>query len=131
MSLKFIRLAHELGLGVGDPKEIEVVGYDVSAEDWHFVQEDTLASKGQKVIYHGALKPFESALLRSPWFHGASSHRTSTTTCTGTHLWVGRGSEAPWTRSGAASLPAMETATLSCRALSRAPRLLPPAHLAC
>ena len=66
MSLKFIRLAHELGLGVGDPRDIEVVGYDVSAEDWHFVQEDTFASKGQKLIYHGALKPFENALLRSP-----------------------------------------------------------------
>jgi MYXO-CTERM domain-containing protein len=76
MSLKFIRLAHELGLGVGNPKDIEVVGYDVSAEDWHFVQEDTLASKGQKAIYHGALKPFENALLRSPvvpWSYFASN----------------------------------------------------------
>jgi len=76
MSLKFIRLAHELGLGVGDPRDIEVVGYDVSAEDWHFVQEDTLASKGQKLIYHGALKPFENALLRSPavpWSYFASN----------------------------------------------------------
>jgi uncharacterized protein (DUF362 family) len=76
MSLKFIRLAHELGLGVGDPKEIEVVGYDVSAEDWHFVQEDTFASKGQKLIYHGALQPFENALLRSPvvpWSYFASN----------------------------------------------------------
>ena len=76
MSLKFIRLAHELGLGVGDPREIEVVGYDVSAEDWHFVQEDTFASKGQKLIYHGALKPFENALLRSPvvpWSYFASN----------------------------------------------------------
>jgi uncharacterized protein (DUF362 family) len=76
MDLKFIRLAHELGLGVGDPKDIEVVGYDVSAEDWHFVQEDTFASKGQKLIYHGALKPFESALLRSPvvpWSYFASN----------------------------------------------------------
>jgi len=76
MSLKFIRLAHELGLGVGDPRDIEVVGYDVSAEDWHFVQEDTFASKGQKLIYHGALKPFENALLRSPvvpWSYFASN----------------------------------------------------------
>jgi uncharacterized protein (DUF362 family) len=76
MDLKFIRLAHELGLGVGDPKGIEVVGYDVSAEDWHFVQEDTFASRGQKLIYHGALKPFESALLRSPvvpWSYFASN----------------------------------------------------------
>ena len=76
MNLKFIRLAHELGLGVGNPKEIEVVGYDVSAEDWQFVQEDTIASRGQKLIYHGALKPFESALLRSPavpWSYFASN----------------------------------------------------------
>jgi uncharacterized protein (DUF362 family) len=66
MDLQFIRLAHELGLGVGDPKDIEIVGYDISAEDWHFVQEDTFASKGQKMIYHGPLKPFENVLLRSP-----------------------------------------------------------------
>ena len=26
MSIKFIRLAHELGLGCGDPREIEIVG---------------------------------------------------------------------------------------------------------
>lgn len=76
MELKFIRLAHELGLGVGDPKEIEVVGYDISAEDWGFVQEDTFASRGQKLIYHGALKPFENLLLRSPlvpWSYFASN----------------------------------------------------------
>ncbi len=76
MDLKFIRLAHELGLGVGDPKEIEVVGTDISAEDWAFVQEDTFASRGQKLIYHGALKPFENLLLRSPivpWSYFASN----------------------------------------------------------
>ena len=76
MDLKFIRLGHELGLGVGDPKEIEIVGYDISAEDWGFVQEDTFASKGQKLIYHGALKPFENVLLRSPivpWSYFASN----------------------------------------------------------
>ncbi len=76
MDLKFIRLAHELGLGVGDPKEIEIVGYDVSAEDWHFIREDTFASRGQDLIYHGALKPFENLLLRSPlvpWSYFASN----------------------------------------------------------
>lgn len=76
MSLKFIRLAHELGLGVGDPKEIEIVGYDISAEDWGFIQEDTFASLGQKAIYHGTLKPFEHLLLRSPlvpWSYLASN----------------------------------------------------------
>jgi len=76
MDLKFIRLTHELGLGVGDPKQIEIVGEDISAEDWGFVQEDTFASRGQKMIYHGALKPFEGLLLRTPlvpWSYFASN----------------------------------------------------------
>ncbi|MBC7251180.1 MAG: DUF362 domain-containing protein [Anaerolineae bacterium] len=77
MSLKFIRLAHELGLGVGDPRDIEVVGdVDVLEENWHFVHEDTFASRGQKMIYHGPLKPFEHLLLRSPlvpWSYFASN----------------------------------------------------------
>jgi uncharacterized protein (DUF362 family) len=76
MDLPFIRIAHEMGLGVGDPREIEIVGYDISAEDWGFVQEDTFASRGQKLIYHGPLKPFEGLLLRSPlvpWSYVASN----------------------------------------------------------
>ncbi|CCF83672.1 DUF362 domain-containing protein [Nitrolancea hollandica] len=76
MSLDFIRIAHEKGLGIGDPKEIEIVGHDISAEDWGFVREDTFASRGQKLIYHGRLKRFEKALLRSPlvpWSYFASN----------------------------------------------------------
>ena len=67
MNIRFIRRSHELGLGVGDPKEIQIVGYDIEQEHpWHFVQEDTFASRGQKLIYHGPLKPFEKILLQSP-----------------------------------------------------------------
>ena len=67
LSIPFIRLAHEKGLGIGDPRQIEVVGYDIEAEKpWNFVQEDTFASKGQKLIYHGPLKPLEKPLLQSP-----------------------------------------------------------------
>jgi uncharacterized protein (DUF362 family) len=76
MSLGFIRLAHEAGLGVGDPAEIEVVGDDISAENWHFAREaNTLASRGQKMIYWGPLKPLEKFLLRTaiaPWSYLAS-----------------------------------------------------------
>ncbi len=76
MRIPFIRLAHERGLGVGDPAEIEIVGYDIDQEPaWHFVQEDTFASRGQKLIYHGPLKPFEHVLLRTPlvpWSYFAS-----------------------------------------------------------
>ena len=76
MSLAFIRLAHEKGMGVGDPREIEIVGEDISGEDWGFVQEETFASRGQKCIYHGPLKCMEGLLLRSPivpWSYFASN----------------------------------------------------------
>jgi uncharacterized protein (DUF362 family) len=67
MNIRFIRKAHDLGLGVGDPRQIQIVGYDIEAEKpWSFVQEDTFASKGQKLIYHGPLKPLEKILLQSP-----------------------------------------------------------------
>lgn len=66
MSLKFIRLAHERGLGVGDPQEIEVIGEDISGVNLGYYVGDTFASRGQKMIYHGVLKPFEKFLLRTP-----------------------------------------------------------------
>jgi uncharacterized protein (DUF362 family) len=67
MSIKFIRLAHERGLGCGDVSKIEIVGEDISQVDWKFTGvENTFASRGQKLIYWGPLKPLEKALLRSP-----------------------------------------------------------------
>ena len=67
LSLKFIRLAHERGLGCGDPEKIEVVGMDISGVNFGFRgDEDTFASRGQKLIYWGPLKPFEKLLLRTP-----------------------------------------------------------------
>lgn len=77
LGIPFIRMAHEFDLGVGDPRQIKVVGYDIDQEaPWNFVQEDTFASRGQKMIYHGPLKPFEGILLRSPlvpWSYFASN----------------------------------------------------------
>ncbi len=77
MEIPFLRIAHEMGLGVANPKEIEIVGYDIAQEKpWNFVQEDTFASRGQKMIYHGPLKPLEKPLLQSPivpWSYFASN----------------------------------------------------------
>ena len=75
MNLKFLRLAHELGLGNAKPEEIEIVGEDISNVNFHFKVKDTFASKGQKTIYWGRLKPFEHILLHSPivpWSYVAS-----------------------------------------------------------
>ncbi|NLF13815.1 MAG: DUF362 domain-containing protein [Anaerolineaceae bacterium] len=76
LDLPFIRLAHERGLGVGDIKQIEILG-DVDPDEvrWHARTGETFASRGQKMIYHGALKPLEGFLLRTPlvpWSFAAS-----------------------------------------------------------
>lgn len=77
MSLRFIRKAHEMDLGVGDPQQIEISGYDIEQEGaWNFRREDTFASRGQHMIYHGPLKPLEKLLLQSPlvpWSYFASN----------------------------------------------------------
>ena len=77
MSIGFIRLAHEAGLGCGDIGQIEVVGEDISEINWHFTgTENTFASRGQKLIYWGRLKPMERFLLRTPlvaWAYLASN----------------------------------------------------------
>ena len=67
MSIPFIRLAHERGLGCGEVGEIDVRGEDISGVNWEFSGvENTFASRGQKLIYWGPLKPLENMLLRSP-----------------------------------------------------------------
>lgn len=79
LSIKFIRLAHDLGLGCGDPRQIEIVG-DVSAaaENWNFVgpfKKMTFASRMQHYIYWGWLKrPIEWSLktILAPWAYAAS-----------------------------------------------------------
>jgi uncharacterized protein (DUF362 family) len=77
MGIRFLRLAHEFDLGVADPRQIEILGYDIEQEPpWNFKQQDTFASRGQKLIYHGPLKPFEKLLLQSPlvpWSYFASN----------------------------------------------------------
>ncbi len=79
LSIKFIRLAHERGLGCGDPRQIEIVGDRAAAEEnWHFVgpfQKMTFASRMQHRIYWGNLKkPIEWSLKTwlAPWSYIAS-----------------------------------------------------------
>ena len=77
MEIPFIRLAHEHGLGRGRTEEIEIAGEDISEVNWRFrAAENTFASRGQKLIYWGPLKPLENILLRSPitpWAYAASN----------------------------------------------------------
>jgi uncharacterized protein (DUF362 family) len=77
--IKFIRLAHELGLGCGNIDEIEIVGdKDLLKDSWNFVgpfKKMTFASRMQHKIYWGRLKkPMEWTLktILAPWSYIAS-----------------------------------------------------------
>src|SRR3990172_6085972 len=79
LSIRYIRLAHELGLGCGDLREVEIVGdLDAAEERWNFVgpfHRMTFASRGQHLIYWGPLKkPLEWSLksFLAPWSYIAS-----------------------------------------------------------
>jgi len=79
LSIKYIRLAHERGLGCGDPKKIDIVGdVEAAAERWGFVgpfRKMTFASRMQHQIYWGPLKtPIEWSLktVLAPWAYIAS-----------------------------------------------------------
>jgi|TARA_B100001971_G_C18194024_1_gene540345 uncharacterized protein (DUF362 family) len=77
MLIPKLKIAHEMGLGTADTRLIEYKGDDVSNVNWNFSGNDnTFASRGQKLIYHGPLKPLEGILLRSPiapWAYLASN----------------------------------------------------------
>ncbi len=66
MSIPFIRMAHERGLGIGDPRDIEVVGDDISMENFGFQTRRSLVIWGDQMLRRGFLRPLERILLHSP-----------------------------------------------------------------
>ncbi len=77
--VKFLRLAHERGLGVADMREIRLVGEpELLERPWHFrgpYRHMTFAARMQHAIYWGRLKrPIEWSLRTwlAPWAYLAS-----------------------------------------------------------
>ena len=66
MSLEFIRVAHEDGLGVGDPRDIEIVGADISGESWGFEVGDNGASMVGDFMWFGPMKPLQKLFFHTP-----------------------------------------------------------------
>jgi uncharacterized protein (DUF362 family) len=66
LSIPFLRMAHERGLGVADPRQIELVGDDVSGENFGFSTRRSLVIWGDQMIRKGFLRPLERLLLHSP-----------------------------------------------------------------
>jgi uncharacterized protein (DUF362 family) len=67
MTIPYIRLAHEAGLGIGDPREIDLVGdTDLANESWDFHVGDNGASRVGDMVWFGPLKPMQNVLMRTP-----------------------------------------------------------------
>ena len=66
LSIKYIRLAHEHGLGVGDVREIELVGDDVSGENWGFQVGYSTHTFLAWLSWYGPTQVFQKLLFRTP-----------------------------------------------------------------
>jgi uncharacterized protein (DUF362 family) len=69
MTLEFIKVAHDDGLGVGDPRDIEIVGDDadqVRRESWGFSVGDNGASKVGDLMWFGPMKRFQKLFFHTP-----------------------------------------------------------------
>jgi uncharacterized protein (DUF362 family) len=66
LGIKYIRLAHEQGLGVGDPRQIDLVGDDVSRENWGFKVGYNSHSFLAWLAWYGPTSVFQKLVLRTP-----------------------------------------------------------------
>jgi uncharacterized protein (DUF362 family) len=64
-----IRIAHERGLGVGDVREIEVVGEDVSAINFGFQLQYHFASRVGRLLWFTPLARIQSLFFKTPLVH--------------------------------------------------------------
>lgn len=66
LAIDYIRIAHEQGLGVGDPREIEILGEDVSSLDLSFTVGDNMASLAGNIFWFSPLRIFQRLLFHTP-----------------------------------------------------------------
>ena len=66
MSIKYIRLAHERGLGTGIIDEIEIVGEDISELNLNYSVGDNAASAIGDLLWFSPLKIFQRLLFHTP-----------------------------------------------------------------
>lgn len=76
LNLDYLKISEQKVLGVANPQKIQVIGENISKVNWHYQKRDTLASRGQKLIYHHSPLWLEKLLLQSfivPWSYFASN----------------------------------------------------------
>jgi hypothetical protein len=66
MSIPYLRMCHERGLGVALPDSIDIVGDDITAMNLHFQTRKSLVIWGDQMLRLGPLRFLERILLHSP-----------------------------------------------------------------
>jgi len=66
LEIPYLRMAAEMGYGVADPKDIEVIGEDISGVNFGFESKRSFVIWGDQMIRKGFLRPFYWLLLKSP-----------------------------------------------------------------
>jgi len=66
MKIGYIRIAHEDGLGVGDIKEINIKGLDISEMDFGFSVGNNFASRFGNLFWFSPLKRIQKLLFHTP-----------------------------------------------------------------
>ncbi len=76
MGIPYLRMCHDRGLGVADPRGIEVVGDDISGLDLGFEVSRSIVIWGDQMLRRGPLRFLEKIALHSPlvvWAPAASN----------------------------------------------------------
>ena len=66
MSIRYIRLAHERGLGTGDLREIDLIGDDISGENWNFKIGYNSHSFLAWLSWYGPTRALQKLIFRTP-----------------------------------------------------------------
>ncbi len=69
LSIEYIRVAHEDRLGVGDVRDIEIVGTDISNESWGFTVGNNGVSLFGNLAWFGPLRGIQKLFFRTPLVH--------------------------------------------------------------
>jgi uncharacterized protein (DUF362 family) len=68
MTIPFIKMAHDKGLGCGDPAQIEISGDDIKGLNLHFTTGKSLVIKGDQLFRKGRMSFFEPLIFHTPLF---------------------------------------------------------------
>jgi len=66
MSIPYLRLAHERGLGTASPADIEIVGEDISSVDFGFTVGNNMASRVGNQTWFGPCRSLQKLFFHTP-----------------------------------------------------------------